>query len=406
MRALILESALSGHHRVYLERIAGALIDAGESVIVAIDAAHSDPESIASLEHALGGQASVIRVDFDAVGRTMRRHLGNVGRELAYWRMWARVLRGPLSAQVDCVVVPYLDYCLYACALLGSPFGSLPWVGICMRPSFHHPKLGIGGAYTKTEATKDALFTRLVRNAGRMRLLCLDPLLPGYVSSKLPLRQGVLRHVPDPADPPMPFGRSEARSRLDLPAESDVVLVYGALDERKSIDVLLRVLARAPACGRIHALIVGAPNAATDALLGAGDAETLRYQGRLHYLPGYATAELEGLAFAATDVVWARYRNHRGMSGVIVKAAMACRASIVAEEGLTAWYAVRAGWGLVVKDRADESETAARLAESMELSRTFPASLGERTMVEHNWNRMADEIVDFCRLSTERTELK
>jgi glycosyltransferase involved in cell wall biosynthesis len=402
MRVLILESTMSGHHRVYLERIAGALMDAGAAVTIAIDSSQWDVSSITSVERALGGRCSVIQIHFDAFGRAIRRHLGHAGREVAYWRLWARVVREQLPGGVDCVVVPYLDYCLYACGLLGSPFASVPWIGICMRPSFHHPKAGIGGAYTKTESVKEALFVRLVRNAKRMRLLCLDPLLPDHVNSKVAAAQGVLRHVPDPADPPLPFAQSEARSQLSIPAAAEVVLVYGALDERKSIDVLFRVLARVPACSRVHALIVGTPDAATRSLLGMADAQALRSQGRLHLFSGYATDELEGLAFAATDVVWARYRNHRSMSGVIVKAAMACRASIVSEEGLAAWYAVQSGWGPAVNDRADDREIAVRLMDSMELSRNLPKSLGERAMAEHNWTRMAGEIVGFCKHSSGR----
>jgi glycosyltransferase involved in cell wall biosynthesis len=402
MRVLVIESALSGHHRTYLERLTRALLDAGMSVTVALDAARPGDESIDEISIALGKEVTITTVHFDPIGRSLRRFLGNAGRELAYWRLWAHLVRGQLAASVDCVVVPYLDYCLYAIGLLGSPFGSLPWVGVCMRPSFHHPLSGLGGKRTQVDDLKEALFVRVLNGAVSKRVISLDPLLPEYIYSRHSAPSGSLAHAPDPADPPAGPEKSDARLRLSLPRDVDVVLVYGVLDTRKGIDDLIRVLARIPACAQVHALIVGVPDARTAGVLGTGDAMTLVRQGRLHLRLGYASAEMEGLAFASSDVVWANYRNHRSMSGVIVKAAMARRASIVAQHGLAAWYVARFGWGRVVNECAGDAEIGLEILDAIRFARTLPESLGDTVAAAHSWVRMSREIVRSCQESKVR----
>ena len=83
------------------------------------------------------------------------------------------------------VVVPYVDYFFYSLPFLGSPFGKTPWIGITMRSTFHHHKVGIKAPDRPVvNAIKALLFKRAIRTTGLRTLLTIDPTLAGMVGAQ------------------------------------------------------------------------------------------------------------------------------------------------------------------------------------------------------------------------------
>ncbi|MFT0169875.1 hypothetical protein ACLKMY_12765 [Paraburkholderia mimosarum] len=87
--------------------------------------------------------------------------------------------RSALSAAsrgVAFVVVPFVDYFLYAPPFLGSPLAESPWIGITMLSSFHHHQVGVPAPCRPlVNAVKAALFRRALRSAGMKTLFTIAP---------------------------------------------------------------------------------------------------------------------------------------------------------------------------------------------------------------------------------------
>ena len=94
-----------------------------------------------------------------------RGGLDSIVREFTYWRFFRKCYKHiSADSRPDVVFVPYLDYCLYAIGLLGSPFVNCPWVGLAMRPSFHYQATGVVAPKPALASIKKRLFFRLLRN--------------------------------------------------------------------------------------------------------------------------------------------------------------------------------------------------------------------------------------------------
>ena len=125
MHILIIEAVVTGHHAVYLERIAAAYMDAGHVVTVTVLKRDTKHAGIGRLTSKYGSLFKVVPLDDARYQAAFHSALGDAGRELALRSMFGQVYRIIHQEKpVDYVFLPYLDYCLYALGLLGSPFGS------------------------------------------------------------------------------------------------------------------------------------------------------------------------------------------------------------------------------------------------------------------------------------------
>lgn len=223
--------------------------------------------------------------------------------------------------RVDLALVPFLDDCINAIAVAGSPFNSVPWLGLTMRTQFHFSKVGIDAPPPRFAAARKTLFKMLLRQRTFKTLLTIDPTLIDY-ATRLPSR-GLkkLAYVPDPCEFHVLPPRTEARTKLNIPEDAKVVLVYGALTERKGVFTLLQAAAD-PACPRrLHVLLAGKQYADMVAFLGGPVGEVLREQARIHTLPGYVPSTMESTLLAASDCMWLAYKEFYMMSSVFVLAA-------------------------------------------------------------------------------------
>src|SRR5262245_37606199 len=243
-------------------------------------------------------------------------------REFLYWRLFRDSYSGlGKDHDIDLVFLPYLDYCTNAIALLGSPFASTAWTGITMRPSFHHPATGIRCPRSRLFGFKERLFLRVLAIPTLLRLSCIDELLEKYLSAKDPVLSKKLRYLPDPAEVNGTLEKAVARKTLGIPENVTLVLSYGSIDPRKGIDLLLGAVSQLEVPANIHVLLAGAPTTAGRAMLdGQEVVRKLVSDGRLHIIETYLGMEEEHSVFAAADIAWLGYRDHYGMSGVLVQA--------------------------------------------------------------------------------------
>lgn len=321
MRVLLIEPHASGHHASYLRWLVQAANRKGWGVVIA-----TTPLSLA---HPL---LASITVEFEDVqvhpmcdaslGRA-----GSVGmlsqiyREYSYWRAFKKVTDEAFKTMpFDSVILPYVDYCFYALAVLGAPFRRLPWCGISMRLGANENRLN---AKTK-RPWKWRMAERLLAEPNLRSLFVINRSVSGaslfWIAER---RRSMLRYLPDPAEVHTTVSGAEARATLGVPEQALVILVFGSIDERKGVEALIAGLAARDSLSDCVIVLAGNQSASMRTQLLAGPFASMRAQRRIITLDRIITDADQALILAAADVMWVGYRNHAYMSGVLVLAGRA-----------------------------------------------------------------------------------
>jgi hypothetical protein len=336
---LVIEPSVSGHHRTYLERIVEGILAHGLDVTLG-SSTSSDAESYCrDLQRRRGAErVSLVLAELPKGCGRFGSVADDAARELSYRRFFRHIYKSAAAVgRIDRVFVPYLDHCLNALGLLGSPFGSTPLDGICMGPSFHFKQMGIVAPRRWSDVPKEQLFRLLLARQAVRRVFTIDQTLYLYTRRSRFPGSRKLEYLPDPVELVGSHSKTTAREALGIPASTKVVLLYGSLDLRKGIAALLQYMITGP--GRDSVLLaVGEQTADVRALLSSQQARRLELEGRLLQIDRYVTDEEEQMVFAAADVAWLRYEGFYQMSGVLVKSAKVGLDLELSDEGLLGWY--------------------------------------------------------------------
>jgi glycosyltransferase involved in cell wall biosynthesis len=331
MRILILEPYASGHHASYLRWLVQAAVRMHWSVVIATSAGSLTHPSLRTIAADFGDVHTHVIKDLPMVGgATIRRSLLML-QEFAYWRTFRRTLmevrkNGP----IDGAILPYVDYCFYALAILGSPFKELPWCGISMR-------LKVGQSSDKQKLPlplKWRLANRVLRSSTLRALFVINPSVqdvPSYWCSKTLLSK--VQYLPDPAEYEIAGSRRESRTALGISDKEVAILVFGLIDERKGIDSLLSSLSLRDGLESYVVILAGTQSAYIRGELRKGPFAKLVSCKRLIVIDRVLAAAEQNLVFTAADVVWVGYRNHAHMSGVLVLAGRAGLPVVGTREG-------------------------------------------------------------------------
>lgn len=371
-RLLIIEPQLSGHHFRYLDWISSAACDNGLQVVVATDQQYSDNATLVSLRDRYGDRL-VIRFDDFSGAKTVSCTVELIQREFYYWRKIQAIFREVDSQNnIDHVLLPFADICLYALALHPSPFGKCTWSGITMRPAFHCHAMGLSenkpGLLTRI---KERLFFRLASASSVGKLFVIDPCLAEYIEKRQPKSR--VMYLQDPADINVPtVSREQARSILELGTTRPVVLLYGAVDWRKGVRGLLEAQASLPE-QQVTVVIAGRQAPEIRNWLAGKEWQQLIEQGSLKLLDRFITEVEESLLFCACDAVWLGYRGHLGSSGVLWQALAFERPVIACEEGLIGWFTRTHQLGVVV--RVSDKEAVANALRALPITANLASGL-------------------------------
>ncbi len=363
---LIIEPFVQGHHGAYLHWIIRAIRSRGDFVQLATFEPSLVHPSMRALHTNFGDHLRIITKPFRAFGTFD----GNVLRMTVDMLVFQRVLGNfyalaSKDSRIDFVLLPYLDYCTYALAVAGSPFGSTPWGGIIMRAAFHYAAMGIKAPLDKVEGLKKWLFGRLLRHSHLRAVFTIDQALFEYGRVWPADVRSRLVYLPDLAVTKRSVSRAVARERLKIAQDAWVILVYGSLAKRKGIEILLRASEHSDFPARCHLLLAGTQTPETATMLQSSGAMRLRQAGRLHEVTHYLSEEEQNMVFSAVDAVWLGYIAHYQMSGVLVQTGMMGLPSIACEEGLIGWLTTHHRSGVVVPI-SDPSKVARKIKDLFE----------------------------------------
>ncbi len=227
----------------------------------------------------------------------------------------------------DHVLLMYVDHVQVSLARglrLGYP---IQISGIYFRPSFHYPALE-GRAPSIKEWLKGQRkvwqLRAALRNPHVHALLCLDPFSVGVIKPWAPKKNIVA--LPDGIEPgPAAVSGEAVRERWHVEPGRKLLLLFGALSERKGVYALLAALGKLDDEVAEHAcvLLVGAVEPGDRARIQEGleALKTSPLQVMLH--DGYVEDATMHALLHASDVVLLPYQQHIGSSGVLIRAAAA-----------------------------------------------------------------------------------
>ena len=373
---LIIEPQIEGHHGVYLcWLIKEALKRDYQIHLATLSYCVQHPIMETICQEAKSSLQVVTVPDPPFTVGNHGKLLSLVQREFYYHKLFGMLFQKAREKGLfDHVLVAYMDICSNAMALLGSPFGTVPWSGIIMRPAFHYKGMGVKGPGSLLTSAKKLLFFHLLRNQYLDTLFSIDPILLQFVSEKKPAFSKHLRFLPGPISFEGDIARHEARNELKIPANAVLVLIYGAVSFRKGFDFLLAATQCLDFPEEVHILIAGVQDQDSSQFLKESQAaQKLMHSGRLHLLNAFLNNKNETMVFAAADIVWLGYRQHYGMSGVLIQAGKLKLPVIACEEGLLGWLTKKHQLGLAIKvsDQKAVAEAVRFLVQNKGASKTF-----------------------------------
>jgi len=357
MRVLILEPHASGHHASYLRWLVEAAVRKQWNVVIATTAAALDHPSLTTIAADFADVRTHLIDAFPNFDGVIARPSRLIRRELAYWKAFKRtVAEVRRRASIDAAILPYVDYCFYALAMLGPPFQDLPWCGISMRLEVRQdapstkPVLPLKWRVAKRVLSGPTLSALFVINPS------VQDVPPDWLSTT---SLSKLRYLPDPAEFEVTGARPESRAALGI-SDSDVaILVFGSIDERKGIDSLVSCILSHASLANYVVILAGRQSAGVQGQLRTPPCAELRSRNRLIVIDRFLPVAEQNLVFTAADVVWVGYRRHSYMSGVLVIAGRAGLPVVGTAEGEIGRLIAKHNLGVVARiDRPEEVDRA------------------------------------------------
>lgn len=390
MHILIIEPASSGHHFIYLEKIVTHHLKLGHQVTLCTPQCLHEHTLIKKMLSATLSSLNVIDLSDKDYQQKLKVKRSDIAREFYIRNVFKKTYQNANNQKpVDYVFLPYVDYCLYAIGLLGTPFGETQWSGICMRPSFHHQSYGVKTPHPKLSKLKQQLFLKFLSIKTLEKLFTIDEILVRFINDKHPLLNKSIEYTPDPAELIGTHTYQSARTKLCIPEKAVVILVYGAIDERKGIRALIKAL-NSSVADDVHLLLVGRQSEAVKAFLSTESSELL-IQKRYHELNDFVTDEDQQMVFAASDIVWLGYRNHFTMSGVLVLAAVSEKPIISCSQGLIGWYTQEKKLGICI-DIENHTDVCNSINDLRNEIKSEKIKISKKSFEKHNWEDFLNSI--------------
>lgn len=373
---LLIEPLCDGHRAVYVTRLAAGLAVRGARVHIATT--ESACKHLAFKNNLSENQHIKIHVFPDKLFEDLIKQqstLGLIRREFVFRRAFGEIYRTiAVTNQIELVLVPYLDYCMHAVALLGSPFGKTPWAGIVMRPAFHYAASGIVASIGRMAFLKKYIFLHLMRHGKLKNVFSIDESLCAYMAHYYPSHSARLIYLPDPHAQLVKMSKSEAKRVLGVPVESCLIIVFGAISLRKGISNLLAATGEMD-FQNVHILLAGKQSGDVESWLNRNHvAQKLFNENRLHVINDFLDESQQAVVFSAADIVWLGYLNHYAMSGVLVEAGCMGLPVIADECGLIGWYTKKYLLGIVVK--SSDTPSVALAVKRLVINKEFAAECG------------------------------
>jgi glycosyltransferase involved in cell wall biosynthesis len=342
-KVLLFELSADGHYPSYVRYLVDGWNSRQGDLVVVVSQRFAERHGAWMAQGRLGVSWQVLSPAETQRLNPRRYPWQRVWRACQEWELLDRYIR---RLGADHCLLPYLDSRRWP-LLLRQPL-SCGLTAIYFRPSFHYDRLQ-GQPSRWQYRLEQALLKRMLHHPALKTLLCLDG------SAVVPLAalnpQVQVDYLPDPVAMvrATPQQVEALRQRLKVEPGRRVLLFFGAIHRRKGIYPLIQALRS-----------IDADTAQQLCLVLAGEIdprEAQTVQARLQQLPpalqvirqDHYLAESDLPAyFQMADLVLALYQQHVGMSGVLLRAAVAGRPVLCDRHGLIGNLTQRYQLGQVV----------------------------------------------------------
>lgn len=304
-----------------------------------------------------------------------------LNRNIRAWQEFKLIRKYALKLNSDRIFLPYFDN-----RQLPIVWGQrLPcsYSGIYFRPSFHYGSLGNYRLSwrDKLQHWREKTTLSIVLKDSKLKTLyCLDPFAIEQIDRLT--KQAKAVYLPDPVKTPQtPSNIERLVSELGVEQSRQIHLLFGGIGKRKGLDKLLESITLLPKqlCQKLCLLVVGqmADNYYRDTLdtvKQITNALPVQIVIKNQRVPQVEVQQYFDLA----DVILAPYQRHVGMSGILVRAAVATKPALSSDYGLMGEVTRRYRLGLAV-DSTKAEELAAGLTEFLNET---PAVWGDRQKMQ------------------------
>ncbi len=335
----------------YVRYVASSTINNKVKIVLATLPESLDNPAYKEMQEASDNRIEVLVID-GSISKIWRPGpLGTLIRHFAYYKLFKDFWNNSIEARKSSVIfIPYLDYCDKVFSIFGSPFGSTPWSGLLMRPSFHYSAMGVIAPASPLDAPERILFHMLLRKKYLLTLFTADQPLYLYIQSKWKKHANKIKYVVEPADMDKPLSQIAARQSLGLPANKKILLVYGSLTMRKGIDTLIKAFASPSFPEDWACFLAGMQDDEIRCITSSESCRRLKSKGILFEMDRYLNRQEQTSAFCASDAVWLGYRDHYSTSGVLSQAMAMDLPIIGCKEGVIGWTLSRYEHGCLLDD--------------------------------------------------------
>jgi glycosyltransferase involved in cell wall biosynthesis len=291
-------------------------------------------------------------------------------RQWRHAEMFARGFGEIGGDDVDLVVLSHLESIgLLHLALRRRLFGGKPWVTVPHGIRFHYRSSGVAGPFQVQDILQRGLFWWVMRDR---TLVCLGT-SDRYLARAV--RDPRVLFCPDPNAAPKLSEKQEARAAYGIRPETCLILVFGYIDRRKCVDVLLESVARVVPDQDLTVLLAGAQDGGQlDCVMRGAAARRLRDLGRLVEINRFIDYRREIDPMSAADIVWVFYERRLVTGSAVLTQAGQARLPVIARrQGLVGRVVEENRLGLALSSDHPDIVAAAltRLARDPDLRRTL-----------------------------------
>jgi glycosyltransferase involved in cell wall biosynthesis len=315
-KLLIFEVDHNGHRFHYASLLAKEAVARGYNTTLATNFVATKSEEFRCF---FSDVASQIHVD-DWITGTITGGIKGFSKQLT-------MLRESIQrAKPDLIFIPYADGLAQAMSVAAklrlARLPHIPMRGLLFRCS---------AAYCDSQTTN---WTRWKHTGSAMaavaypweKLFHLDEFAIDWYT-----RRGIrLASMPEPFDTQPDINRVLVRDRIGLPVNAKVIGLFGHLEMRKGIDLLIRAFYDAGVANSIL-LLAGNTNAQVRTLLDSFEARQLKDRGALLVLDQWLGQQTMMELISAVDTVCAPYPSHVGSASIVLRAS-ACGVQVIGSD--------------------------------------------------------------------------
>ncbi len=359
-RLIVFDLSILGHHPGYIKHLIHGWCrqkQSGELLIVVSPLFFKEHSDVTTLSTVVGqGHVKFIAITEEEEDLLRSRKSG-FKRFLRAFQEWNLLCRYAQDLQATECFLPYFD--TFRLPLIFGKLCPCPVSGIYFRPTFHYPNFSSyqPGVKDRLQHWRERFIINRVLSKPQLHtLFSLDPVAVDWLRLRYPNK--IIVALPDPIElqERSPAITESLRSDINIEPQRKVLLLFGAITERKGIFQLLDAIALLPTevCQRICLLLVGESNIKQaldmriDTLCANKPIQIIR---RYKFVPDNEVPTY----FQLADIVMAPYQRHVGMSGILLNAAAAGTPVLSSDYGLMGEMARRYGLGLTVESTDPEA---------------------------------------------------